>query len=150
LIENKTDWRTYLAITDVLYVQEYLPIEKDLRIVVVGKKVISAYWRLQAPNGFHNNISRGGTLDYGPVPDSAIELVLKVAEHLGIDHAGFDVAMVGNHPFLLEFNRLFGDAGIPGGDQRVREAILQYLTPVTAPLPAIGDLATIPHFSTPL
>lgn len=148
LIENRADWRAYLAATDVLYLQEYLPIDRDLRIVLVGERVVATYWRLQSANGFHNNISRGGVIEYGAIPDVAVQLVLEVARHFGIDHAGFDVAMVGGRPYLLEFNRLFGNAGIPGGDQAVREAILGYLgrnqtlvTPVPLPVP---DLALPP------
>ena len=55
------------------------------------------------------------------------DLALSVARKLGVDHAGFDIALVGDHPYLLEFNRLFGNQGIPGGGQRLREAILGYL-----------------------
>ncbi|MFM1896206.1 MAG: hypothetical protein RLZZ385_1280 [Pseudomonadota bacterium] len=127
LIESKADWQRYLGSTEVLYVQEYLPIDRDLRIVLVGDKVLAAYWRLQSPYSFHNNLSRGGEVDHAPVPEAALQLVRKVAGELEIDHAGFDVAMVGGHPYLLEFNRLFGNTGIPGGDAAVVAAIARYL-----------------------
>jgi ribosomal protein S6--L-glutamate ligase len=127
LIESQADWRRYLLCADVLYVQEYLPIDRDIRLVLIGNKVISHYWRLQSPYTFHNNVSRGGEVDYSPVPAAAIALVEQVASQLGINHAGFDVAMVGGHPYLLEFNRLFGNQGIPGGDLALRSAILDYL-----------------------
>lgn len=134
LIENAADWKRYLASTEVLYVQEYLPIDRDLRIVLVGQRVIAAYWRLRSTYSFHNNVSRGGEIDYSPVPESAIALVERVARHLQIDHAGFDIAMVEDHPFLIEFNRLFGNAGIVGGDQTVRDAVLDYLHSRSQPL----------------
>ncbi|MCB1671787.1 MAG: hypothetical protein R3F41_00860 [Gammaproteobacteria bacterium] len=139
LVTSRAEWRAYLAATEVLYVQEYLPIDRDLRVVVVGSEIIAAYWRLQSGDGFHNNLSRGGVLDYGPVPETALQLVRDTARQLGIDHAGFDVAMVGNHPFLLEFNRLFGTAGIPGGDQAVRTAILNYLSLDFLAVPPTGS-----------
>ncbi len=127
LIESPADWKKYLAATDVIYVQEHLPIDRDLRIVRVGKQILCAYWRMQSPYSFHNNISRGGEVDYSLAPPAAIELVEFVADTLGIDHAGFDVAMVNGHPYLFEFNRLFGNVGIEGGDERLRDAIVQYL-----------------------
>jgi len=111
----------------MLYVQEHLPIDRDLRIVRVGKEILAAYWRLQSPYTFHNNISRGGDIEYSLVPEAAIALVEQVSEALGIDHAGFDVAMVDGHPYLIEFNRLFGNAGIFDGDLRLRNTIIQYL-----------------------
>jgi ribosomal protein S6--L-glutamate ligase len=133
LIENRTDWRAYLAKTEILYVQEYLPIDRDIRIVIVGDKVITAYWRLQSSDGFHNNIARGGDIMHGPVPQSALDLALQVAQQLGINHAGFDIAMLGGHPYLLEFNRLFGTQGIPGGSQQLRHSIFDYLSKSSTP-----------------
>lgn len=127
LIEDWQDWQRYLAVADVLYVQEQLPIDRDVRVVIVGEEPIASYWRLQSPDGFHNNIARGGSLDYSGVPAAAIDLAVTVARDLGVDHAGFDVAMVGTTPYLLEFNRLFGNQGIPGRDAFVRAKILEYL-----------------------
>lgn len=127
LIESAADWQRYVASADVLYVQEWLPIDRDLRVVVVGDRILASYWRLQSPYSFHNNVARGGDILQGPVPASALALVMQVARDLDIDHAGFDVAMVGGHPYLLEFNRLFGNAGIAGGAPAVRDAILAWL-----------------------
>jgi ribosomal protein S6--L-glutamate ligase len=127
LIQTHSDWQQYLGKTDVLYVQEYLPIDRDLRIVLVGDRILTAYWRLQSPYSFHNNLSRGGEAEFSEVPQAALDLVLQVSHDLGIDHAGFDVAMVGERPYLFELNRLFGNKGIEGGDARVSAAILEWL-----------------------
>ncbi|MES2603915.1 MAG: hypothetical protein V4603_03200, partial [Pseudomonadota bacterium] len=80
------------------------------------------------PYSFHNNLSRGGEADLeSPVPQAALDLVLQVSRDLGVDHAGFDVAMVGERPYLFELNRLFGNKGIEGGDAKVSAAILEWL-----------------------
>lgn len=112
LIETRQQWSTYCQNADVLYAQEQLPIDRDLRLVVIGNKVVGGYWRLQSADGFHNNIARGGQVFAGPVPEAAKTLVENIALKLEINHAGFDVAMVGNHPYLLEFNRIFGSNGV--------------------------------------
>lgn len=112
LIEDLAQWRQYCAQNPVLYVQERLPIDRDLRLVLVGDKVVAGYWRLQSPDGFHNNIAQGGALDFSPLPDAAVQLVERVAQGLGIDHGGFDVAMVGTHPYIIEYNRLCGNHGL--------------------------------------
>lgn len=128
LIESRADWRLYLERTPVIYTQELLPIDRDLRLIVVGGKLVDGFWRCQGHNGFHNNLSQGGSVDTRtPLPETAVELVLKVAKLLDIDHAGFDVAMVDGYPYLLEFNRLFGNTGLPGLSQRVSDAILAHL-----------------------
>lgn len=132
LIEERQDWNAYLEKTDVLYVQEWLPIDRDIRIVIVGDQVVTAYWRLQATQGFYNNVSKGGSVDHSPVPQAAIELALHLARTLEIDHAGWDIAMVGGHPYVIEFNRLFGNQGIAGAT-RLRDAIVQYLQQSSVP-----------------
>jgi ribosomal protein S6--L-glutamate ligase len=127
LIQDRADWRAYVEKTDVLYVQEYLPINRDIRVIIIGDTVVSAYWRLQSDQGFYNNVAKGGVIDQSPVPAQAVNLALHLAQSLNIDHAGFDIAMVGDHPYVFEFNRLFGNQGIEGGEQKLREAIIDYL-----------------------
>ena len=127
LIETRADWKAYLERTDILYVQEYLPINRDIRVVIIGDQVVCAYWRLQSDQGFYNNVAKGGVIDQSPVPAQAINLALHLATSLSIDHGGFDIAMVGDHPYVFEFNRLFGNQGIEGGDQKIRDTIIAYL-----------------------
>ncbi|MFN2362389.1 MAG: RimK family alpha-L-glutamate ligase [Marinobacter sp.] len=126
LIENRADWQRYCEQTRVLYAQEYLPIDRDVRVVVVGDKVVSAYWRTQADQGFYNNVSRGGRIDNGPVPAVVTDLALRLAQELEVDHAGFDIALVEGYPYVLEFNRLFGNQGL-GHYGDLKDAILGYL-----------------------
>lgn len=126
-IDNELDWHRYCRGRQVLYAQEYLPIDRDLRVVVIGDRVVGCYWRLQSADGFHNNIAAGGRLDFSPAPAAAVELVEKLCRQLGIDHAGFDIAMAGDRPYILEFNRLFGNHGLSEQDIRPAELIYQYL-----------------------
>ncbi|MFT5032695.1 MAG: ribosomal protein S6--L-glutamate ligase [Bacteroidia bacterium] len=133
LIDSRQEWLDYVALGDTLYVQEYLPIDRDIRIIVIGDKVLAAYWRQQAARGFYNNVAKGGLADHSPVPQAAIALALELAQSLDVNHAGFDIAMVGDRPFVLEFNRLFGNQGISGGDASIRDAIFDYLQREGAP-----------------
>ena len=127
LIENRQDWRKYLEKTPVIYVQEYLPIDRDLRIIWAGDCIVGGYWRLQAEQGFYNNLARGGSAETGILPPEACELVTRLATELGINHGGFDIAMVDRHPYVFEFNRIFGNQGVPGIQQKVDQAITEYL-----------------------
>ena len=131
LIEDHEAWHRYLNATDVIYVQERLPIDRDLRIVWVGDTVLTGYWRVNEGGGFHTNVARGGRIVAGMVPPAALDLVTRVASALGIDHAGFDVAMVGQHPYILEFNRLFGTRGVSHDD--LRQAVFAHLLKASLP-----------------
>lgn len=126
LIETRSQLRDYAAQNEVLYVQEYLPLERDLRVVWVGKEVIGAYWR-EHGDGFHFNVARGGQINYEDIPQRALNLVREVAQALEINHAGFDVAMVDGYPWLLEFNLFFGLDGLNRLGINVGEQVLRYL-----------------------
>lgn len=127
LISDEAAWRRYCAERHVLYAQEYLPIDRDLRIVVIGRDVVGSYWRLQPEGGFLCNVAAGGTLSFAPPAAAAVKLVTRIARQLRIDHAGFDVAIVGGHPYVLEFNRLFGNLGLREQGIRPAELIHRHL-----------------------
>ncbi len=142
LIRSENALRAWAAGHDILYIQEVLPIRRDIRVVWVGDAVLTAYWREAADGQFHNNIARGARVGRDAVPRSALDLVSVVARSLGIDHAGFDVAMVEGHPYLLEFNTLFGTAGLAERGLRLSEAILRWLVdqrrPPRSPCPPLA------------
>jgi len=111
-LETKSELLEFAAGVPVLYAQECLPIDRDLRVVVIGAQVVAAYWRIGRQGEFHNNVSRGGRVSFEGIPEDALTLVSKLAQTLGIDHAGFDVAMVSGWCYLLEFNVIFGNAAL--------------------------------------
>ncbi|MGR9116854.1 MAG: ATP-grasp domain-containing protein [Gammaproteobacteria bacterium] len=112
LIDDPNDWHDYLARNETLYAQECLPIDRDLRLVVIGSRVVAGYWRIKAEGALHSNVAQGGEICYEDIPTQAIELTEWVAQVLGIDHAGFDLADIGGHHYFFEFNRLFGNQGL--------------------------------------
>lgn len=127
LIESQAQFAGYWRANPVLYVQEYLPIRRDLRVVYVGDQVITAYWRHGMDGEYRNNVARGAEIDFEDVPAPALELVRRVAQALNIDHAGFDVAEMDGHYFLLEFNILFGTSGLRQRNISLGNYILNYL-----------------------
>jgi ribosomal protein S6--L-glutamate ligase len=133
LIEDDSDWERYCATHDRLYAQELLPIDRDLRIVVVGTAVVGSYWRRAPAGAFLNNLAAGGRLDFAAPPPRAVDAVLDVARSLGIDHAGFDVAMVDGEPRILEFNRLFGNRGLVEQGIRPDRLVAAHLAAIDAP-----------------
>ncbi len=113
--------------------------------MVIGDEVIGSYWRVAGEGNFHNNIAQGGSLCFDPVPQRAIDLVIDIALALGINHAGFDVAMVGDNPYIFEFNRLFGNHGLTVQGIDPSNKIYQYLVANTEPEqtpPKTPELAT--------
>ena len=86
--------------------QEYISYSKgkDVRIHVVGDKVVTAMERSN-PSDFRANITNGGTMKpYTPTKEQK-EMALKVCTALGLDFAGVDI-MFGQEgePILCEIN----------------------------------------------
>ena len=127
-IDSRAQLQQYAQTNDVLYVQEYLPIKRDLRVVVIGQQVVAGYWREAPEGGFHNNVARGGQVSFDNVPDAALELVARVATQLGVDHAGFDVAELDGHYFFFEFNVRFGTEALNARGIRLGPRILEYVS----------------------
>lgn len=154
-IEDSLQWQEYLAISPVIYAQEYLPIDRDLRIIWIGNRVVGGYWRLQSNKGFYNNISQGGQIADGILPPSALALVEYLATSLDIDHGGFDIAFVDGHPYVFEFNRIFGNQGLTGKAALIEREICNYVydrwgnKPPLEPAPAISPGKTQPPLSIP-
>lgn len=110
--------------------QEYIESSKgkDVRIHVVGGKVVTAMERINE-NDFRANITNGGKMKkYEPTKEQC-EMALKVCDKLGLDFAGVDI-MFGkdNEPILCEvnsnahFKNIYDCTGV-----NVAEAIIEYI-----------------------
>ena len=127
LIGSAAEWRAWARGREDLYVQEHLPITRDLRVVYVGDEVVTGYWREAPPGGFLNNVSQGGAVSFDDVPAEALDFVADTAAALGVDHAGFDLAWVDGFPYLLEFNVRFGNRALAERGIRIPPRIHDWL-----------------------
>lgn len=127
LIGSRKELLAWIDGAEMLYAQEYLPLDRDLRVVWVGDAIVAAYWRVGPPGGFCNNLSRGGSVCWDAIPARALDLVTQVATRLGLDHVGFDVAMVEGFPYLVEMNLLFGNEALNSRGIRLGPVIFDYL-----------------------
>jgi ribosomal protein S6--L-glutamate ligase len=102
--------------------QEYIACRnRTLRVVVIGKRIIS-YWRIQEEEGsFYTNLGRGAVIDAEAEPQlqhKAIALVKQICHKTGINLAGLDVIFPTEiddpEPLLLEINYFFGRKGLGG------------------------------------
>ncbi len=77
---------------------------RDLRINVVGGKVVSAMVRYSVNGDFRSNVTRGGhALAYEP-DQRQITAALNACKALGLDFAGVDVLLGTKEPLVCEVN----------------------------------------------
>lgn len=99
LCENKKQFEDLAELISALdfknsmIVQEYVKYSegRDLRLVVVGGKVIGAMQRKSTDGSFKANISRGGKGEFYDVDEKMEMLAIEVAKILDLDIAGVDL-----------------------------------------------------------
>lgn len=93
------------------YAQEFIKdLDRDLRIITIGKKIASAYWRINSKDWRHN-ISLGGEISDKKIPSSAKRLVLKISKLTSFHWMAYDIIMKDGKPLVLEFSCNFGVKG---------------------------------------
>jgi ribosomal protein S6--L-glutamate ligase len=111
LIKTPEDLSRYLDLHRPAYIQEYLPIEKDMRIIIIGQKIRLSYWRISRPNHFKTNVSQGSTISFEPIPKGALNLAGLTALKCGWDDVGIDIIQQRNKFYVLEGNMKYGTKG---------------------------------------
>ncbi len=119
LIHDEIELGKYLTQVSPAYIQEYLPIDRDIRVVVIGRRIIHAYWRIAPQNDYRSNLAVGGRISLETVPEGARSLALQVAQACCWDDVGIDICEYQGRYFVLEANMKYGKEGF-------REAGLDY------------------------
>ncbi len=112
MIRSARELSQYCQSQKPAYIQEYLPIERDIRVIVVGSKVVHAYWRVAKQGEYRTNLAVGGTVDLSPVPDDALAFALETARRCRWDDVGLDICMHGGRYYVLEGNMKYGKEGL--------------------------------------
>ena len=111
LVRNREELAAYVQQGKIAYVQEYLPLDRDIRVVVIGQKVAHAYWRINSPYEFRSNVSLGARVSLDPVPAEALELALYAARRCRWDDVGIDICRHNQRFYVLEANMKYGKEG---------------------------------------
>lgn len=97
-----------------MLIQEYIHESqgKDLRIIVVGNRVVAAMERTAAKGDFRANLHRGGTARPISLDEDTEKQAVLAAHAHGLAVAGVDMVQSDHGPLLLEVNSSPGLEGI--------------------------------------
>jgi RimK family alpha-L-glutamate ligase len=112
LCERQRDFRKLMEFVDnlgnkkTMIVQEYMGFRpgEDLRVLVIGGKVIGAMKRTAPEGDFRANITAGGTGENFPVTEEIEFIARETAKVLGLDIAGVDLLFDENGFRVCEAN----------------------------------------------
>jgi ribosomal protein S6--L-glutamate ligase len=111
LIQNDEELSAYLDRVSPAYIQQYLPIDRDIRVVFIGKRIVHAYWRVAPKNEYRSNVALGGTIELDAIPEKAKQLALKTAQACRWDDVGMDICEHNGQFYILEANMKYGREG---------------------------------------
>ena len=97
-----------------ILVQEFIKEAKgiDLRLFVVGDKVVAAMERQAAPGEFRANIHLGGTGRKAKITPAERKMAIKAAKAMELRVAGVDIIRSERGPMILEINSSPGLEGV--------------------------------------
>ena len=76
-----------------IYVQDFVPMEADIRVMLIGHKPVCAFWRRPPEGHWLTNTSQGGSMDYMNVPKGVLDLAVKVSEAAKAEYWACDIAV---------------------------------------------------------
>lgn len=111
-ITSTEDLQDYLALTKVAYVQEYIPHDRDLRVVLINYQPVLAYWRVRTGPNFRTNLFQGGSISFDHVPAEGIAAAQRAARACKFNDVGMDLIVRDGTWYVIEANMKYGRKGL--------------------------------------
>ncbi|MBU2499297.1 MAG: RimK family alpha-L-glutamate ligase [Proteobacteria bacterium] len=126
-IHSLEQLQAYLGLTKVAYIQEYLPHERDLRVILINYVPVLAYWRQRAPGHFKTNLFQGGSIHFEDIPLEGIKLAEEAARKCKFNDVGLDLIRRGGRWYVIEANMKYGRKGLKMKGLDLKEIIREKL-----------------------
>ncbi|MGL6313269.1 hypothetical protein [Vibrio sp. WXL103] len=110
------------------YIQDFVPMKADIRVMLVGHQPVCAFWRRPPEGEWLTNTSQGGSMDYQAVPQAVLDLAVEASKAANAEYWACDIAVSMDDDYtILECATAF--AAFP----YIRDWIGQYLMWLFAP-----------------
>ena len=112
MIHNPEELEEYLRLTNIAYIQEYLPHARDLRVVLINYEPVLAYWRISPADDFRTNLSCGGKISFEGIPAEGVKIAEESAKKCKFDDVGIDLIRYQGTWHVIEANMKYGRKGL--------------------------------------
>jgi ribosomal protein S6--L-glutamate ligase len=128
LIRTLQDWEAYERRSAVAYIQEYLPLERDLRVILINHEVILSYWKIATYGEFRNNVALGASMEFEKIPDEALTFAEQVTKRCNFDDVGLDLCHTPDKGWMvLEANMTYGLQGLKEKGLDIRSVLRDFV-----------------------
>jgi len=108
------------------YIEEFSG--KDLRVFVVGDKIVASMMRIAAGDDFRSNLHRGGRGEKVDLSEDEQEMAINSCKALDLQIGGVDILRGKNGPMVIEVNSSPGLEGIERiSEVKIAEKIIELL-----------------------
>lgn len=142
-IETPEQLQAYLCLTPVAYIQEYLPHDRDLRVILVNYEPILSYWRQRAPANFRANLHQGGVPQFLEIPDDALTLARHTALRCRFNDVGLDLISCRGKWYVIEANMAYGREGLRMKGMNLKQILREKLLSGEL-MPSSGGQSAVP------
>ncbi|MEW4468053.1 30S ribosomal protein S6--L-glutamate ligase [Parasphingorhabdus sp. JC815] len=106
----------------------------DIRIFVIGGKVVAAMKRTGAEGDFRSNLHRGGSAKMVKITPEERSTAVRAAKVMGLNVAGVDILRANHGPVIMEVNSSPGLEGIENATGKdVAGQIIQFIEAKASP-----------------
>jgi ribosomal protein S6--L-glutamate ligase len=126
-IRNSTELAAYLKLTRIAYIQEYLPHDRDLRVLLLNYQPVLAYWRISRPGDFRTNLSQGGTISFDDVSAEGLRLAQETSRKCRFNDVGMDLIFSEGKWYIIEANMKYGRQGLKMKGLNLKEILRRKL-----------------------
>ncbi|MBW2609032.1 MAG: RimK family alpha-L-glutamate ligase [Deltaproteobacteria bacterium] len=126
-INNVEELEKYSRLTSVAYIQEYMPPERDLRVILINYSTVLAYWRESPSKTFKTNIFQGGSINFEDIPEDGLNLAREYSRRCRFNDVGLDMMDVNGKWYLIEANMKYGRKGLRLKGMNLKEILRERL-----------------------
>lgn len=124
LIRNDEELKRYVHRTPVAYIQEFLSLERDLRVILISHQIVLSYWKIAPQGEFRNNLAQGASIEFSDIPDEALDFARQVTTRCNFDDVGLDLCHTSNKGWMvLEANMNYGHQGLKEKGLDIRQVL---------------------------
>ena len=128
LIRDEEGLNRYLRRSPVAYIQEYLPLDRDLRVILISHQVILSYWKIAREGEFRNNLAQGALLRFKDIPAEALEFAEQLTTKCNFDDVGLDLCHTPDRGWMvMEANMNYGHQALKEKGLDIRQVLRELM-----------------------